>query len=114
MIVEQADMWDGPPAGLTGYTEPIAAVGTPGSADYLPATSTSVIGKLRSLAQAFGKPVLLIEGDSHNWKVDRPIVAAQNIQRVVVQGGASNPIAWLELTVDPNGSQLFGLENVQP
>jgi hypothetical protein len=34
--------------------------------------------------------------------------------RVVVQGGASNPIAWLKVTIDPRGSQLFTLENVQP
>jgi Calcineurin-like phosphoesterase len=94
VVFEQADMWDGPASGLTGYTQ--------------------VIAKLTTLAQAFGKPVLLIEGDSHNWKVDNPIAAASNIQRVVVQGGASNPIAWLKLTITPNSPQLFTLENVQP
>jgi hypothetical protein len=108
VIFEQADMWDGPASGLTGYTQPIPAAGS------LPATSDSVIGKLTKTAQAFGKPVLLIEGDSHNWKVDNPIPAAPNITRVVVQGGASNPIAWLRLTIAPSGSQLFTLENVQP
>jgi hypothetical protein len=101
-------MWDGAPSARTGYTDPIPAAGS------LPATSDSVIGKLTKLAQAFGKPVVLIEGDSHNWKVDRPIAGAQNIQRVVVQGGADNPIAWLKLTIAPNGSQLFTLENIQP
>ena len=93
LIFEQADMWD-PTAALTGYTQ--------------------VIAKLTQLAQDFGKPVLLIEGDSHNYLVDNPIAAAPNIQRVVVQGGASNPIAWLKITIDPRGSQLFSLENVQP
>jgi hypothetical protein len=108
VIFEQADMWDGPASGLTGYTQPIPAAGA------LPATSESVMGKLTKLAQAFAKPVVLIEGDSHNWKVDNPIPAASNITRVVVQGGASNPIAWLKLTIAPNSSQLFTLENIQP
>jgi hypothetical protein len=93
VIFEQADMWD-PTAALSGDAQ--------------------VIAKLTQLAQDFGKPVLLIEGDSHNFMVDRPIAAAQNIQRVVVQGGASNPIAWLKITIDPRGSNLFMLENVQP
>jgi Calcineurin-like phosphoesterase len=107
VIFEQADMWD-PTATLTGYTQPIPAAGG------LPATSDSVIGKLTKLAQGFGKPVLLIEGDSHNFKVDNPIPAAPNVQRVVVQGGADNPIAWLKVTVAPHGPQLFTLENIQP
>jgi hypothetical protein len=93
LIFEQADMWD-PTAALSGYTQAIA--------------------KLTELAQDFGKPVLLIEGDSHNYTVDNPIAAAPNIQRVVVQGGASNPIAWLKITIDPRASRLFTLENVQP
>jgi hypothetical protein len=93
VIFEQADMWD-PTAALSGYAQ--------------------VIAKLAQLAQDFGKPVLLIEGDSHNFMVDRPIATVQNIQRVVLQGGASNPIAWLKITIDPRGSKLFSLENVQP
>jgi Calcineurin-like phosphoesterase len=108
LIFEQADMWDGPASNRTGYTQPIPAAGG------LPATSDSIIGKLTELAQDFGKPVLLIEGDSHNFKVDNPIGAAPNIRRVVVQGGADNPIAWLKVTISPGGSPLFGLENVQP
>jgi hypothetical protein len=107
VIFEQADMWD-PTAVLTGYTQPVPAAGN------LPATSDSVIGTLTKLAQALGKPVLLIEGDSHNFKVDNPIPEAPNVQRVVVQGGADNPIAWLKVTVAPRGPQLFTLENVQP
>jgi hypothetical protein len=101
VIFEQADMWDGPDSDRTGYTEPIPAVGD------LPATSGSVIGKLTELAQDFGKPILLIEGDSHDFTVDNPIAAAPNVQRVVVQGGAANPIAWLKVTISPGRSPLF-------
>jgi len=108
LVFEQADMWDGPDSGRTGYTQPIPAAGG------APATSDSVIGKLTALAQDFGKPVLLIEGDSHNFKVDHPIAAAPNIQRVVVQGGADNPIAWLKVTISPGDSSVFTLENIQP
>ena len=47
----------------------------------------------------------------------QPVPAAGNLPataRVVVQGGADNPIAWLKVTVAPRGPQLFTLENVQP
>jgi hypothetical protein len=47
----------------------------------------------------------------------QPVAAAGNLPataRVVVQGGADNPIAWLKVTVAPRGPQLFTLENVQP
>ena len=108
VVFEQADMWDGPDSGRTGYTQPIPAAGG------LPVTSDSLIGKLTKLGQAFEKPVLLIEGDSHNFKVDHPIAAAPNIQRVVVQGGADNPIAWLKATISPRSAAPFALENVTP
>jgi hypothetical protein len=108
LIFEQADMWDGSAANRTGYTQPIPATGG------LPATSDSIIGKLTKLAQDFGNPVLLIEGDSHDFTVDNPIAAAPNLKRVVVQGGADNPIAWLKVTISPGDSSLFALENVQP
>lgn len=58
MIVSQADMWDldgtGPsPAHIANY-EPF-------------------IAKVAALTKAFGKPVLMINGDSHHYRSDNPL-----------------------------------------
>ena len=81
-----------------------------------------------SIAQhtsAFGKPVLLFEGDSHVYRSDNPLVQGApctgdngvcsydawsshpsynvpNLHRVVVHG-STFPLEWLKLTVTPGG-----------
>jgi len=90
----QADMWD-PAAGaaeLTGYDQ--------------------VVQKLASLILEFGKPVLLLEGDSHDFTVDHPLANGDpdhgvttpvpNLTRIVVQGGSAHfPFEYLRVTIDP-------------
>jgi len=88
----QADMWDGPPAGQTAFI-PIKAV-------------------IADRAARFGKPVLLLEGDSHQLIVDTPAGMPANLTRVVVQGSTSVPHEWLRLTVDPASPGVFSCENV--
>ena len=94
VIAMQADMWDvSAPAGtLTAY-EPIKA-------------------RIAARAAAFGKPVLLLEGDSHNFLVDTPAGMPANLTRVVVQGSTSVPHEWLRLRVDPGADRPFSCENV--
>lgn len=56
----QADMWD-PAAGaaeLTGYDQ--------------------IIQELARLVLDFGRPVLLLNGDSHDFKVDNPLAAGDS------------------------------------
>ena len=95
----QADMWD-PAAfvsggdGLSGYTGFVQALATE--------------------ALAFGKPVLLINGDSHLYGSDQPLAdpnsatgkihntpAVTNLTRIIVQGSTNAPAEWLRLTIDP-------------
>ena len=106
VIIGQADMWD-PEKGaghLTGF-EPI----------------------VQSIAQhttAFGKPVLMLNGDSHVYLSDNPLSPADplhamhpaydvgNFHRIVVHG-STFPLEYLRLTVDPradapNGPDAFG------
>ena len=71
----QADMWDGPPEGQTAFI-PIKAV-------------------IADRAARFGKPVLLLQGDSHEFLVDTPAGMPANLVRVVVQGSTSVPHEWL-------------------
>lgn len=108
VIAQQADMWD-PEAvsgdGLGGYTP--------------------YVQKLADLATTFGRPVLLLNGDSHKFEADRPLAdptsdtgkihhtqAVPNLQRLTVQGSTNAPAEWLRLTVDPRTPQMFSWSNV--
>jgi hypothetical protein len=104
VLLFQADMWD-PTASLSGFDDLVTQIG--------------------NLAAAFGKPVLLLEGDSHIFRVDNPFQAgsplhgmhpstpiADNVTRIVVEGSAAGRTEYLRLTVDPNNGQLFGWERV--
>jgi hypothetical protein len=110
LIGLQADMWD--PAqvapggnGLNGYT--------------------GLVHVLADAAVHFGKPVLLINGDSHLFGSDRPLAdpasatgqihgtqAVPNLTRVTVQGSTNTPLEWLRLTIDPRSEAIFSFENV--
>jgi hypothetical protein len=91
----QADMWDttAPPANLTAF-EPIKAV-------------------IADRAERFGRPVLLLQGDSHLLKVDRPAGQPDNVARIVVQGSTNQPRLWTKLEVDPSRAGVFSCEQVE-
>ncbi|MBW4519624.1 MAG: metallophosphoesterase [Scytolyngbya sp. HA4215-MV1] len=115
VIVEQADMWDldgKAPSHLLGYRP--------------------FVEKIATKTKAFGKPVLLFNGDSHEYRSDNPLSASDplnylhgfdvpNFHRVVVHG-STFPLEWLKLTIDPRannapGPNAFGpftWERVQP
>lgn len=116
VIVEQADMWD-----LDGTTLEAGHI-----ANYKP-----FIDKIAASSLAFAKPVLLINGDSHQYRSDNPLLdnaacfiesaAADtacgndaydnqahgynvpNFHRLVVHG-AYFPLEYLRLTVDPRAN----------
>ena len=88
----QADMWD-----------PAAAAGTLTAFD----PYKELIARR---AAEFGRPVLLFEGDSHVFTVDRPAGMPANLTRVVVQGSTSVPHEWLRLHIDPKSDGVFSCE----
>lgn len=74
---------------------------------------------LIELAQHFGKPVLLVHGDEHQYIVDRPFVdpatgvRVANLERLMTFG--SPWIGWVDVVVDPALEQPFRFEpNVTP
>ena len=106
VVIEQSDMWD-----LDGKT-----------ADHL-TNYEPLVSSLASHTTAFGKPVLLFEGDSHIYRSDNPLqqgapctadadacsydawnshpsYSVSNFHRVVVHGSTA-PLEWLKLTVTP-------------
>jgi len=92
VIGMQADMWEGDAANQSAFIA-IKAV-------------------LADRAARFGKPVLLLEGDSHKFTVDTPVGQPANLTRIVVQGSTSTPHEWLRLHVDPSKAKVFSCENV--
>jgi hypothetical protein len=66
--------------------------------------------RLEQRAREFRRPVLLLQGDTHVYKADRPLDRAPNLVRVVVQGETASE--WLRLTVDPHSRGVFSWKRV--
>jgi hypothetical protein len=110
VIALQADMWD--PAAL--------APGGDGLSAYTP-----FVRQLAYLSLQFGRPVLLLNGDSHVFQADRPLAdpssatglihatpAVPNLTRITVQGSTNKPAEWLRLTIDARKPNVFSWQNV--
>jgi hypothetical protein len=106
----QADMWD-----LSALL-----AGGDGLDQY-----TSFVQKLADLSVQFGRPVLLLNGDSHLYETDQPLAdptsatgmvhgtqAVTNLTRITVQGSTNAPAEWLKLTIDPHKRSVFSWVNV--
>jgi hypothetical protein len=106
VLLFQADMWD-ITSPLSGFDDLVRQIGT--------------------LAAAFGRPVLLLEGDSHVFRVDHPYSpdsplftlhpstpVAENVTRLVVEGSAAGRTEYTRLTVDARGDNdgVFTWERV--
>jgi hypothetical protein len=110
VIILQADMWD---------PEAIAAGGA-GLDKYTP-----FVQELADLTVNFGRPVLLLNGDTHVYFEDQPLAnpasntgvihhtqPVPNLTRIVVQGSTTAPSEWLRLTIDTRKQQPFTWTNV--
>ncbi len=65
----------------------------------------AVVQRLSELSAEFGKPVLLLQGDTHVYRTDRPLADAPNLTRIVVEGETADE--WLRLNVDPRSRAVF-------
>lgn len=104
VIALQADMFD--PAALLA--------GGDGLDQYTP-----LVRQLADRALAFGRPVLLLNGDSHVYGSDRPLAdpasatgrihhtpAVPNLLRITVQGSTNAPAEWLKLSIDTRATPV--------
>jgi hypothetical protein len=70
-----------------------------------------VLDTVKRESVAFGRPVLLVHGDTHRFQVDRPWWRTQaregvrNLQRIEVPG--SPTVAWVPVHVDPASVDVF-------
>ena len=71
----------------------------------------TVIAKITARTIAFGKPVLLAHGDSHYFRVDKPLVDAgvslENLTRV--ENFGSPNVHWVEVFVDARDPNVFSV-----
>jgi hypothetical protein len=81
-------------------------------ADTFPADTgqQAVVDRIASRAGAFDGPVLLVQGDSHQYLVDHPL-GLSNVTRIVVHG-ETLPFEYLRLTIDPRNPARFSWERV--
>ena len=72
------------------------------------------LGVLEREVTAFGKPVVLVHGDSHYFRIDKPLVSAKTGQRVPhftrVETFGYPDVHWLRARVDPRNPNLFSFD----
>jgi hypothetical protein len=86
---------------------------------------TPYVQHLAQLALDYGRPVLLLNGDSHLYEADQPLAdpssatglvhhtpSVPNLTRITVQGSTNAPAEWLRLTIDPSRNAPFTWTNV--
>jgi hypothetical protein len=69
------------------------------------------LAALEAETLAFGKPVVLVHGDSHYFRIDKPMRAVQSGRRVErftrVETFGELDNHWLHVTVDPTNPNVF-------
>lgn len=82
--------------------------------DLVPAQRTGFndfLAALEARTIAFGKPVVLVHGDSHYFRIDKPLLGTVSRRRVEnftrVETFGENDNHWLKVTVDPNARNVF-------
>jgi hypothetical protein len=63
------------------------------------------IEALESETARFGKPVLIVHGDDHEYLVDHPVARLPNLTRLEVPG--SPQVGWVRVAVTPGAAQPF-------
>jgi hypothetical protein len=69
-------------------------------------SDTSLVATLKSRATAFGKPVVLVHGDTHHFQITKPWSTVPNFTRVETYG-TSGTNHWVKATVDPGTPGVF-------
>jgi hypothetical protein len=64
---------------------------------------------LEDRSAAFGRPVVLVHGDTHHAQVDHPLDDLDNFTRVEVEGDSSSG-EWTRMTVDPTSPEVFSFD----
>jgi len=116
MVIFQADPgWD-----LTDATRaPTRNPKTLAETDTAPDGYKAFLTALRDETVAFGKPVVAVHGDSHYFRIDKPLLDAagrrvQNFTRVETFGdhveNNNNDVQWVKVDVNPYSRGVFSFQ----
>ena len=76
------------------------------------------LAALQSETSAFGRPVVLVHGDSHYFRIDKPMVDAVSQTRVDnftrVETFGSPDVQWVRVKVDVSDANVFVFEQGRP
>jgi hypothetical protein len=116
MLIAQADPgFDGSDATRAPLRDPKTLAETDGQPDGFQA----YLAALRDEVVAFRRPVAYVHGDSHYFRVDKPLqnaagVRIENFSRVETFGdnqqNGNNDVNWLKVTVDPKAREVFAYQ----
>jgi hypothetical protein len=116
MVIFQADPgWDLTDGTRAPTRDPKTLTETDAAADGFKA----FLSALRDETVAFGKPVVAVHGDSHYFRIDKPLLDAagrrvQNFTRVETFGdhqeNNNNDVQWLKVDVNPYSRGVFSFE----
>ena len=92
--------------------------------DGLPDGFQAFLLALREHVMAFQKPVAYVHGDSHYFRIDKPLLDAtgrrlENFTRVETFGNnpanGTNDVQWVKVLVDPKSREAFAYQaNIVP
>lgn len=72
-----------------------------------------IIADLEREIVAFKKPVALVHGDSHYFRVDKPMLGSLSKRRIEnatrIETFGADDVHWLRVEVDPNSSEVFSV-----
>jgi len=116
MLIAQANPgWDISDATRAPLRDPKTLVETDG----LPDGYKDYLIALRDEVIAFRRPVAYVHGDSHYYRVDRPLLDAtgrrlENFTRIETFGdnaaNGNNDVNWIKVTVDPRSREVFAYQ----
>ncbi len=116
MIISQAD----PGFDQTDPTRsPLRNPTTPAETDGQPDGFQSFLVALRTEIVAFGRPVAYVHGDSHYFRIDKPLLDStgkrvENFTRVETFGDNAanglNDVQWLKALIDPQSRDVFAFQ----
>jgi hypothetical protein len=116
MLVLQADVgWDLSDATRAPLRDPKTLVQTDGQPDGF----HDFLVALRDETIAYRRPVAAVNGDSHYFRIDKPLQDAQgrrleNFTRVETFGdhqeNGDNDVHWLRVDVDPRNREVFSFQ----
>lgn len=102
-------VWQGDPGFDLPETEDVNERDNPGSSGF-----TNFLGKLVTETETFSGQVLIVHGDTHFFKLDKPLYSPTkvlpNLTRLQTFGSPS--IHWVRVLVDPASANVFTIDPV--